>query len=147
MCTHIMLFKQIKFVVGNICSIFLFCHQHTTQYSMWAEEKGKTTIPKFFSDSPMVNYILMQIYWRSFQSQVKHDWASKIINLWGKSILIWKSGSHSCHFSISEHSSDLKKLFVVLWKKRWKGTYHFGQNAAETIIYNCCTYLKLCTLF
>lgn len=109
-----MLVKQNKICCGKCMLHFLFCHQHITQNSMWSEEKGKTSIPKFFSDSPVVNYILMQIYWRSFQCQVKHDWASKIINLWGKSVLIWKSGSHSCHFSISEHSSDLKKLFVVL---------------------------------
>ena len=117
-----------------------FCHQCSTQYKMWPEEKAKPSISKFFPDSPM------QIYWSNFKRQDKPDWASNTVNLSGEPILIWESGRHSCHFNIPEHSFDLKELFVVLWKERWKGIYHFGQNSAENIICNYCTYLKLCTL-
>lgn len=63
----------------------------------------------------------MQIYWRIFKYQVKHDWASKIINLQGESILMWKTGIHSYYFSIPEHPSDLKKFFCCPLKGKMNG--------------------------
>lgn len=92
---------------------------YITQYSIWSKEKAKTSSPVFFPGSLVVHHILMQIYWWIFKCQVKHDWTSKIINLWGKSILTWKSGSHSYYFSILEHSSDLKNFFFFERKDEW----------------------------
>lgn len=98
-----------------------FCHQNNIRYGMWSEEKAKPSIPKLFQDSPVVNHIPMQIYWRILKCQVKHDWASKIVNLWGESILIWKSGNHSYYFSIPEHSSNLKNFFCCSLKGKMNG--------------------------
>ena len=113
--------SKIRFAMGTLCFIYLDSAIDRQLSIACYEKKQKMNSPKFFTDSPIVNHVLMQIYWRIFKCQVKHDWASKIINIWwwrGESILLWKSGSHLYYFSIEAYLSDLKKkIFLFLERK------------------------------